>query len=60
MDLIGKRVMKNRGVIVRDVTRGLITPCVSDIASAQASGTGIKTKIGGFILSKLGLKIKIK
>ena len=60
MDLIGRVMKNNRGVIVRDVTRELIKPCVSDITNAYASGVGIRTKIGGYILTKLGIRIQAK
>jgi len=52
--------MKDRGIVVRDVIRSPIGPCVSDVSNAYASGQGIQTKIGGYILTKLGFRIKIK
>ncbi len=58
-DLIG-RVMEDRGVVVRDIIRGSIRTTVSDISSPYVGGQGIRTKIGGYILTKLGFRIKIK
>ena len=52
--------MKNRGAVIRDVIRSPIGPCVSDVSNSYASGQGIQTKIGGYILTKLGFRIRVK
>jgi len=52
--------MKNKGVVIRDVIRDVTGDSVSDISNPYTSGMGIQTKIGGYILTKLGFRIKIK
>ncbi len=52
--------MESKGVVIRDVVRDVSGSCVSDISSPYAGGVGIRTKIGGYILTRLGFRIKVK
>jgi len=52
--------MKSKGVVIRDVIRDVVGGTVGDISSPYAGGAGIQTKLGGYILTKLGFKIKVK
>jgi len=50
--------MERQGLVkgvVRDVAR-----MVGSAATGISGGTGIRTKAGGFILTKSGLRIKVK
>ena len=52
--------MKSKGVVVRDIIRDVAGGCVADVSRPYGGGTGIQTKLGGYILTKLGFRIKIK
>ena len=52
--------MIKQGVVIKDIAQSVICPVVKDVANPRGSGQGIQTKIGGYILTKLGFRIKIK
>ena len=51
--------MPKREELVRDVVKSVTTMSMSS-ATASYSGAGLRTKAGGFILAKSGLRIKTK
>ena len=50
--------MNTKGALVRDVVRSSVRSSETSICYPNV-GAGLRTKIGGYILAKTGLRIKI-